>query len=157
VRRRFAPHQLRHAHAVEIACEGVPLIVIQARTRAQQPRHHLCLPARHRQRRDHRDRARPTGAHDPRQRLAAALIDCARAALVAQCDSASPKAATVAFRRRCDTHRCPRVSEDQFQAPATRCNAMTRRAKRESSQRLLACESSMPATRFRTARSGGAT
>jgi integrase len=29
VRRRFAPHQLRHAHAVEMACEGVPLIVIQ--------------------------------------------------------------------------------------------------------------------------------
>jgi site-specific recombinase XerD len=31
VRRRFAPHQLRHAHAVEMACEGVPLIVIQRR------------------------------------------------------------------------------------------------------------------------------
>jgi site-specific recombinase XerD len=30
VRRRFAPHQLRHAHAVEMAREGVPLIVIQA-------------------------------------------------------------------------------------------------------------------------------
>ena len=29
VRRRFAPHQLRHAHAVEMAREGVPLIVIQ--------------------------------------------------------------------------------------------------------------------------------
>jgi site-specific recombinase XerD len=28
-RRRFAPHQLRHAHAVEMAHEGVPLIVIQ--------------------------------------------------------------------------------------------------------------------------------
>jgi site-specific recombinase XerD len=28
VRRRFAPHQLRHAHAVEMAHEGVPLIVI---------------------------------------------------------------------------------------------------------------------------------
>jgi site-specific recombinase XerD len=28
-RRRFAPHQLRHAHAVELAREGVPLIVIQ--------------------------------------------------------------------------------------------------------------------------------
>ena len=26
---RFAPHQLRHAHAVEMAHEGVPLIVIQ--------------------------------------------------------------------------------------------------------------------------------
>jgi site-specific recombinase XerD len=29
VRRRCAPHQLRHAHAVELAREGVPLIVIQ--------------------------------------------------------------------------------------------------------------------------------
>ena len=30
VRRRFAPHQLRHAHAVEMAREGVPLIVTNA-------------------------------------------------------------------------------------------------------------------------------
>jgi len=29
VRRRVAPHQLRHAHAVEMAHEGVPMIVIQ--------------------------------------------------------------------------------------------------------------------------------
>jgi site-specific recombinase XerD len=29
VRRRFAPHQLRHAHAVEMAHEGVPLVGIQ--------------------------------------------------------------------------------------------------------------------------------
>ena len=29
VRRRFAPHQLRQAHAVEMAREGVPLIVTQ--------------------------------------------------------------------------------------------------------------------------------
>jgi site-specific recombinase XerD len=29
VRRRFTPHQLRHAHAVEMAREGVPLNVIQ--------------------------------------------------------------------------------------------------------------------------------
>ncbi len=29
VRRRLAPHQLRHAHAVEMAREGVPLNVIQ--------------------------------------------------------------------------------------------------------------------------------
>ena len=29
IRRRFAPHQLRHAYAVEMAREGVPLIVIQ--------------------------------------------------------------------------------------------------------------------------------
>jgi site-specific recombinase XerD len=29
VRRRFAPHQLRHAHAVEMSREGAPLLVIQ--------------------------------------------------------------------------------------------------------------------------------
>ena len=29
VRRRFAPHQIRHAHAIELAREGVPLNVIQ--------------------------------------------------------------------------------------------------------------------------------
>lgn len=29
VRRRLAPHQLRHAHAVEMAHEGVPMVVIQ--------------------------------------------------------------------------------------------------------------------------------
>ncbi|MCA1705686.1 MAG: site-specific integrase, partial [Actinobacteria bacterium] len=29
VRRRFAPHQLRHAHAIEMAHESVPLNIIQ--------------------------------------------------------------------------------------------------------------------------------
>ena len=29
MRRRFAPHQLRHAHAIELAREGVPLNIIQ--------------------------------------------------------------------------------------------------------------------------------
>jgi site-specific recombinase XerD len=29
VRRRFAPHRLRHAHAVEMAHEGIPLPVIE--------------------------------------------------------------------------------------------------------------------------------
>ena len=28
-RRRFAPHQLRHAHAIEMAHEGIPLPIIQ--------------------------------------------------------------------------------------------------------------------------------
>jgi hypothetical protein len=47
-----------------------------ASTRTQQPRHHLRLPPGHRQRRNHRDRPRPTRADDPSQRLAAALIEC---------------------------------------------------------------------------------
>ena len=29
IRRRFAPHQLRHEHAVEMSREGIPLLVIQ--------------------------------------------------------------------------------------------------------------------------------
>ena len=29
VRRRFAPHQLRHAHAIELAREGIALNIIQ--------------------------------------------------------------------------------------------------------------------------------
>ena len=33
IRRRFAPHQLRHAHAVEMSREGVPLLVIQRQLR----------------------------------------------------------------------------------------------------------------------------
>ena len=33
IRRRFAPHQLRHAHAVEMARKGVPLNIIQRQFR----------------------------------------------------------------------------------------------------------------------------
>ena len=44
VRRRFAPHQLRHAHAVELAHEGVPLVVDPAATRALQFGGHQHLP-----------------------------------------------------------------------------------------------------------------
>jgi integrase len=45
VRRRFAPHQLRHAHALELAREGVPLNIIQSPARASKPRHDVDLPA----------------------------------------------------------------------------------------------------------------
>ena len=69
VRRRFAPHRLRHAHAVEMAREGVPLIVIQRQLAPPQPRHHLDLSPRHRQHRDHRHRPRPPRADDPRGQL----------------------------------------------------------------------------------------
>jgi integrase len=31
VRRRFVPHRLRPAHALELACEGVPLHIIRRR------------------------------------------------------------------------------------------------------------------------------
>lgn len=59
VRRRFAPHQLRHAHAVEMAREGVPLNVIQRQlgdTRASGSPRSTC---RDRQRRDRPRQTRP--------------------------------------------------------------------------------------------------
>jgi site-specific recombinase XerD len=44
VRRRFAPHQLRHAHALELAREGVPLNIIQRQlgTPISAPRLSIC-------------------------------------------------------------------------------------------------------------------
>jgi hypothetical protein len=51
IRRRFAPHQLRHSHAVKMAHEGVQLDPHPAPTGSQQFRDHLDLPPRHRQRR----------------------------------------------------------------------------------------------------------
>ena len=54
VRRRLAPHQLRHAHAVELLHEEVPLPLIQ-RTRARRPLDDRHLPAGHLLRGDHLD------------------------------------------------------------------------------------------------------
>ena len=65
VRRRFAPHQLRHAHAVELAARGRAAGRDPATARACKPRHHLDLPAGDRQLRDHRHRALATGACHP--------------------------------------------------------------------------------------------
>jgi deazaflavin-dependent oxidoreductase (nitroreductase family) len=63
-RRRFAPHQPRHAHAVEIARE-CPARRHPTTARAQQSGYHVRLSPRHRQRGDHRDRARSPRAGDP--------------------------------------------------------------------------------------------
>ncbi len=75
VRRRFAPHQLRHAHALELAREGVHAEHHPAPARPRQPRHHLDLPARDRPRGDHHGRAHAPRADDVCQRRAAALIE----------------------------------------------------------------------------------
>jgi site-specific recombinase XerD len=57
VRRRFAPHQLCHARAVELAGEGVPLTVIQRQLgHANLGTTSIYLQDRHRG--DHRHRAR---------------------------------------------------------------------------------------------------
>jgi integrase len=54
VRRRFAPHQLRHAHAVEMAHEGDPAGGDPAAARALcRSRDHVPVPAWDRQHRDH--------------------------------------------------------------------------------------------------------
>jgi integrase-like protein len=74
VRRRFTPHQLRHAHAVELARERAAQRH-PAPARARQPRHHQHLPAGHRHRGDHRHRARPQGADDVRHRRTPALTN----------------------------------------------------------------------------------
>ena len=66
IRRRFAPHQLRHAHAVELAREGVALKLAPAWPR--QSRHDLDLSAGHRHRGDHRHRPRPARSDDVRHR-----------------------------------------------------------------------------------------
>jgi len=77
VRRRFAPHQLRHAHAVEMAREGVPLVVIQRQLGHSNLGITFDLPPRNRQRRDHRHRPRPPRPDDPGQHPPAAL-NCSR-------------------------------------------------------------------------------
>ena len=77
VRRRFAPHQLRHAHAVEMAREGVPSERHPTAAGPRRPRHHLDLPPRHRQLRDHRHSARPASTRSAGQHPAAPLNPCA--------------------------------------------------------------------------------
>ena len=67
VRRRFAPHELRHAHAVELAREGVPINVIQRQFGHTRPRHHLNLLARDRSERNRQRRPLPSTADDAGQ------------------------------------------------------------------------------------------
>jgi integrase len=75
VRRRFAPHQLRHAHAVEMAREGVPLIVIQRQLgHSNLGITSVCLQGIDSGEIIETVRARR--AHDPRQRVAATLMEC---------------------------------------------------------------------------------
>ncbi len=73
VRRRFAPHPLRHAHALELAREGVPLNIIQRRLgHANLATTSICLLGI-----DSEDlhRAHAPRADDVRQCCAAALIE----------------------------------------------------------------------------------
>jgi integrase/recombinase XerD len=74
VRRRFAPHQLRHAHAVELAREGVALNIIQRQLgHANLGTTSIYLQGIDRSRGDHHRCACAPRADDVRQRRAAAL------------------------------------------------------------------------------------
>ena len=75
LRRRFAPHQLRHAHAVELAREGVAVNIIQRQLGHTDLGTDLGLPAGHRPLRDHRRRPIPTPAHHLSHLRAHALTD----------------------------------------------------------------------------------
>ncbi|MDX6620858.1 MAG: integrase/recombinase XerD [Gaiellales bacterium] len=68
VRRRFAPHQLRHAHAVEMALGGRAAERDPTPARAHRPWRHVGLSARHRQRRDHRHDPCPQATDNARRR-----------------------------------------------------------------------------------------
>ena len=80
VRRRFAPHQLRHAHAVELAREGVPLNVIQRQLGHANLGTTSHLPPRDRHRGDHRHRPRQARTDDVRHRRTQALTTRPRTA-----------------------------------------------------------------------------
>ena len=79
--RRFAPHQLRHAHALELAREGVPLNIIQRQLGHANPGTDIDLPPRNRPRGDHHCRAHAARADDVRDRRAATLSDRSAGAL----------------------------------------------------------------------------
>ena len=64
VRRRVAPHQLRHAHAVEMSPRGCPVAGHSAATRACRSRDHVGVPAWDRQHRDRPRRSRAASAND---------------------------------------------------------------------------------------------
>jgi hypothetical protein len=68
------PHQLRHAHAVEMAREDVPLNVIQRQLGRREPWHHVDLPPGHRQQRDHQYRSHAAGADATRDRALSSFI-----------------------------------------------------------------------------------
>jgi site-specific recombinase XerD len=72
VRRRFAPHQLRHAHAVELAREGVSVNVIQRQLgHANLGTTSIYLQGIDME--EHLHGARPPSAHDDRNSRTAAL------------------------------------------------------------------------------------
>ncbi len=74
VLRRFAPHQLRHAHAVEMAREGVSLNVIQRQLGHANLGITSVYLTRNRQQRDHRDGGGLSGADAASERWPALAV-----------------------------------------------------------------------------------
>jgi len=112
VRRRFAPHQLRHAHAVELACEGVAVNIIQRQLGHTDLGTTFNLPAGHRPKRDHRRRPLTPAADHLRHRRADTLIDADHRPLPTQ-------AAGGRFDRRTAQASAPRILRIQAAAAST--------------------------------------
>ena len=88
VRRRFAPHQLRHAHAVEMAHEGIPLMVSSASSATNLGITSIYLQGIDNA--DHRHGPRPPRADGPHQQVPTAVITQrtrAAAPLIAQAEA----------------------------------------------------------------------
>jgi integrase len=76
VRRDFAPHQLRHAHAIELAHEGVPRNVIQRRLGHRSLGVTSIIYRRGSTRTRSSRRSRPPTAGDPRERRLTPPLGC---------------------------------------------------------------------------------
>jgi hypothetical protein len=106
VRRRFAPHQLRHAHAVELARDGVPLLVSSAadelpRARPRREHDRQPVPAR----RDHQDRLRARAQAARRGRLALPQDPRVGKALLERHDRQPAEAVAIAWSAQRRLHR----------------------------------------------------
>ena len=109
VRRRFAPHQLRRAHAIEMAHEGIPFADYPAPAGARAPWDHVNLPPRDRHARDHRHGAPPPATGDSSERRPA-TVTARRALPVIGASRAGPPSRRSSQRRRRGTAPPARVS-----------------------------------------------
>jgi Phage integrase family len=140
VRRRFAPHQLRHAHAVEMAHEGIPLPVIQRQLGTRPPRDHLDLPPRHRHKRDHQHRPRPTPTSHPSERRPEPLAnDRRRAQPAAQAGPARPKPRRFELVPRRPARVSPGTTSDAVVVTASVAALRSLRSRAESRPRCRSC------------------
>jgi hypothetical protein len=128
VQRRFAPHQRRHAHAVELAREGVPLKVIQR----QLGHANLGTTSIYLQGIDTEEIIATVHAQartdDVRQRRTAALINPSPNSGGAAHVPAGRTCWVTASRSRCERH-------EESTRPAARARTSSRRARRQRGTR----------------------